>query len=568
MQFDRFVLALMLAFFGTAASAQDARLVQKTVLRASASAEAPAVGQAAVGETVRLLEMKAGWARVRQGTVTAWVRAGTLDTTPAAVAAAAAVETGRRSSGNEVVALGVRAFPPPRANRHALLIGVGTYVLDPARRVEGLPGVAPDVGNALLIARLLQVPIEQTTVLLNEAVTRAGVAAALEELQARMNVGDRVFVYWAGHGSRYFEASEGGCVESLVTHDLEDISNRLFAQWIKPLGLKADKLLVMFDACHSAGLSATRSLNGFQPRSAGIEDVCQVPSNVRTRSLASAVRDAGLGAGDVVHVASARADEVSYEDAATGGLATRAMRECLGGDAVDVDGSGAITMAEVAACVQAKVESRLAPYPLLGVSHLTLSGNASFVPAAFAAPVPEAPAVEPARASLAQVVNEVFEQRDPKWKVEAVVQQPRVRIGETVPGWRITSSRDGYLYVAMVGSDMTSLHLLFPNDLARDNRVKGGEPVVLPGPRWQLRAGGPPGQDHVLVIVADGPRDLNALEGPKPQPFVTPLVDARGRVQLQRVLLNNARVAGGGCQGTSGCSDAFGAALFSIEEIE
>ena len=176
-----------------------------------------------------------------------------------------------------------------------------------------------------------------------------------------------------------------------------------------------------------------------------------------------------MSAVDVVHVASARPDEVSFEDSATGGLATTALRDCLGGDAIDKDGSGAVTMAEIAACVQAKVDTKMAPFPRLSASHLTLSGNAAFVPALFAAPAPTSAgptSAAPIRVvGIVDVVQEIYQQRDAKWTVQAVSSRNRVKIGDILPDWSVTSDRDGYLYVVMVGSDRQSLYLLFPNDL-------------------------------------------------------------------------------------------------------
>lgn len=551
-------------------SAQEVRLLENADVRSQASPAAPVVASWRAGHRVQLVELRAGWAQVRDGNTSAWLRASTIETGPAGYAAAAELETGRRASGNQVVSLGVRTYPTPRMNRHALIVGVGTYQADPARKVEALPGVKHDMLNALVVARYLQVPIENTTLLKDEAATREGVATAIGELSARMNPGDRVFIYWAGHGSRYRDAAEGACVEALVPFDLKDVSNRDFATWVKPIGDKADKMLVMFDACHSAGVAdVSRSLGPLRPRAAPSADACQIPSNARTRSFSAAVRDAGLSAIDVVHVASARPDEVSFEDSSTGGLATTAMRDCLGGDAIDKDGSGAVTMTEIASCIQAKVDSKLAPFPRLSASHLTLSGNPSFIPALFAAPAPTSvgpPSAEPIRViEIDDVVKEMYQQRDAKWKVQAVSSRNRVKIGELLPDWTVTSDRDGYLYVVMVGSDRQSLYLLFPNDLDQGNRMSAQNTMTIPRQRWALRAAGPAGYDEILVIVTDGPRDLSSLAGTKTVNFTKPLTDAAGRAQLQRVFGTNAR-AGATCMSRVGCSDAFGAAVLTIQE--
>ena len=72
---------------------------------------------------------------------------------------------------------------------------------------------------------------------------------------------------------------------------------------------------------------------------------------------------------------------MSFDDAQTGGLATTALRECLLGEAKDLDASGGITIAELAACAQPRIDAALAIHPPLRPSHLVVSGNPAFVPA-------------------------------------------------------------------------------------------------------------------------------------------------------------------------------------------
>jgi hypothetical protein len=566
----RGVGALALALWcALPASAQPVQLLENVDLRAQPSPVAPLVGSWPAGRRVELLGLRGGWAQVRDQATVAWVRASVIDTLPALIAGSVAGDTGRRAPGNEVVSLGVRRFPVPRPNRHALIVGIASYARDAERPIETLPGVVHDMTSALAVAGLLQVPVENTTLLRDDAATRHGIAAAIADLAARMSVGDRVFVYWAGHGSRFLDPAEGACVESLLPFDLKDISNRDFANWIQPVGAKADKMLVMFDACHATGVSAAgRPLDPFRPRAAGIAGACQASSNSRTRSLAAAARGAGLSSADIVHIAAARADEACLENTLSGGLATTALRECLGGAAVDGDGSGAITMAEIATCVQARMDAALASFPELAASHLTLSGNESFVPALFAVADPTAAAPAVAPLAVADVVDEVYRQRDAKWHVDARGSATRIKVGERIPPWTITSERDGYLYIVMVGSDRQSLYLLFPNDLDRDNRIAAGKATVLPRPSWSVRAGGPPGNDTVMVVVSDGPRDLKSLAGVSSAGFSMPLTDRAGRIQLQRVFGSNVRADDGHCVARTGCSDAFGAALLTIEEYE
>jgi Caspase domain/Domain of unknown function (DUF4384) len=559
------ILAAALASAHAAATAQTVRTVQDASLRSERAGDAAALATLASNAPVNLLQLSGGWAQVQTPGPTGvrgWLRASLLDLRPPEVAPASQIETGRRASGNTAVTLGSRSLPP-RSNRHALIIGIGRYRIDAARRVEPLAGTDHDMTSALLIARTLQVPDANITLLRDEAATSDGIEAAIRELGERALPGDRVFVYWSGHGSRWFDAAEGGCVESLVPYDLADVTNRQLARWLQPIGAKADKMLVVYDACHSGGLAA-RSLGagGWQPKFvAPRADTCQTASNVRTRSLGSAAAALGLSGQDVVTLSSSRPDEVSLQSAAGGSLATSALRQCLLGDAVDADGSGSVSAQELADCAQAKVDAALAGNAQFGPPHLTLAGNRDFVPAWFANAVVPAP-----QAPLARVLEQIHGQRDGKRTVSVVAASARLRIGGDGLRFSVTSSHAGQVYVAMLGSDGSTLYLLFPNALDTANRIGAGETLSLPRAGWSITAGGPPGTDKLLVLVADGARDLPALRGARDGPFVQPLTDAQGRAQLQWLLGTNARLpVAAACSG-SACSDAFGAALVEIEE--
>lgn len=585
--FDAILLArafgLALALAGaTSAPAQTVRTVQDTLLRTERGADAGALAALPANASVTLLQLHGGWAQVQtQGGgrgLRGWLRASLLDLHPPDVASASLIETGRRAGGNSTVMLGARSLPP-RGNRHALIIGVGSYRVDPARPVAALAGVAHDITSALAMARALQVRDDHITLLRDEAATHDGIAAAIRQLGERVVPGDRVFVYWSGHGSRHFDAAADGCVESLVPHDLVDVTNRQFARWLEPIGTRADKMLVVYDACHAGGIAAaqgaaTRSVAGaLQAKSTPGPMTCQTPSNLRTRSLAGAAAALGMSGQDVVHISSSRPDEVSLDDPLGGGLATRALRQCLLGDARDADASGSVSAQELADCAQAKVEQALAGNAQFNPPHFTLSGNRDFVPAWFAnavapaaAEVAPPPPVADARVPMRRVLEQIHDQRDGKRKVSVSTTSGRLRIGADALGFDVTSSHAGHVYVAMLGSDGQTLYLLFPNRLDAVNTIEAGQTLTLPRANWRITAGGPPGTDKLLVLVADGPRDLSMLRAGRAGLFVQPLTDAQGRAQLQWLLATNARPQTAGECAAKACSDAFGSALVDIEE--
>ena len=603
-------LALAASLLASAAPAQTVRTVQATSLRAERAADAVALAALPADAAVNLLQLSGGWAQVQvapalqvlggkppQAVLRGWLRASFLDLRAPEVALVSQLETGRRAPGATAVTLGSRGMAP-RSNRHALIIGIGSYRVDAARRVEPFDGMAQDMGNALAMAATLQVPSANITLLRDDAATFGAIAEALRELAARTLPGDRVFIYWSGHGSRHYDAADGGCVETLVPYDLEDISNRQFATWLQPIGAKADKLFVVSDAGHSAGVIApgpggaaraaastamatvTTTVNALlRPKYTPGSDACEVPGNGLTRSLSGALAALGLSAQDMVHLASSRPGELSLQAADSGGLGTTALRACLQGEALDADGSGSISVQELADCAQAKVDAAVRGSATYGAPHFTLSGNRNFVPAWFAnaavtastpapalAPAP-APTAGASAASLRRMLGQIHEQRDNKRSVVVLPTRERLRIGADALGFSVRSSHAGHVYVALLGSDGQTLTLLFPNGLDAANTMGAGDTLMLPRPNWTLTAGGPPGTDTLLVLVADGPRDLAALRGGKAGPFVQPLTDAQGRAQLPWLLSTNARQAAvaGGCAAAA-CSDAFGSALVTIEE--
>jgi Caspase domain/Domain of unknown function (DUF4384) len=475
------------------------------------------------------------------------------------------------------------AAPAERNTRHALIIGIGQYA-DPS--IPTLKGVPHDLVSARRMAAAMAVPEANMRVLRDGEATADRIRLELAKLRLRVADGDRIFIYYSGHGTRWAageDSASGDCVEGLMAADGRVLTNSELGERLAPLARKADKMLVFYDACFSGGVAAapfrTRSWTQggaeIVPRftAAGAPARCAQPSNFRARSLAGALQQQQTQPQNVVHVAASRPDEVSFDSSAQGGFATAAWRDCLLGQAGDLDGSGAITVDEITRCAQAKVNTALAGQPGILGQQMTVAGNAGFVPAwmgaaftaAAAAPAPAA--AQPAPASPAQLLAELHGQRDGTHGVEATARRPQLKIGTDTLQLDITPERDGHLYVALAGADGTSLYLLFPNELARDNRVRAGQRLSLPGPGWEVVAAGPPGTETLLVMVTDAPRDLSRLAAEKSGPFMKTLLDRQGRARLQELLAGGTPAAGCGQPGRPACSDAFGSALLRVRTV-
>lgn len=470
-------------------------------------------------------------------------------------------------------ALAQAPAPAARATRHALVIGIGEYA-DP--ELPTLRGMPLDIASAKRMAQAMAVPDTNITVLRDRAATAAGIREAIAQLATRVQDGDRVFVYYSGHGTRWHDPvlKAEGCTEGLMTADGAVISNIELGTRLAPLARRADKLLVFYDACFSGGLAESPLRTRSLVKAAGATitpkfvrgqapDACGEPANFRTRSLPALLQQRSAVPENVVQVAASRPDEVSFDSSATGGFATAAWRDCLLGEARDLDGSGAITVDEVTQCAQAQLDKALAGVPGVRGQQMTMVGNTKFVPA-WGGGSPKATA---RGATPAEILAELHGQRDGQRRVVATTRQGTLKIGRDALEIDVTPARDGHLYVALAGSDGQSLVLLYPNDLATDNRVRAGQRVALPGPGWEVVAGGPPGTETLLVMVTDAPRDLSGLGREKAGPFVKTLLDAEGRARLQAVLAGGTPGRDCGQPGKPPCSDAFGAALLKVESV-
>ena len=109
------------------------------------------------------------------------------------------------------------------------------------------------------MAEAMQVPRGNIRYLQDEEATGAQIRQALADLRAQVQDGDRVFIHYSGHGTRFKDPAAGGCVEALLAYDggaSGTITNRELAQLLQPITRKTDKLFVMVDACHSGGVIA------------------------------------------------------------------------------------------------------------------------------------------------------------------------------------------------------------------------------------------------------------------------------------------------------------------------
>ena len=375
------MLGLLLMGYVHAAS-----IARPTDLREDRYLDAAVVARLKAGAQVDILAFEGGWVKVRTKQNSGWVRAMFLKGDGARKAQVAALESGRSNKLQAVSTTGIRSIA--RASRHALIIGVGEYSRP---GISSLKGVKHDIKSAAQIARTMGVAPENITYLRDTDATAQNIRLAFRSMEKRMRQGDRAFVYYSGHGTRWIDTSfdSNACTEGLLATDGQALTNREISRLLMPISRKAEKLMVFYDACHSGGLAnqplRTRSLatSGGQlmPKFSGevSPERCATPSNMKTRSLSGELGRMGAVPSNTVFIAASRPDEVSFDDPRSGGLATVAWRDCLLGKAADLDGSGAITVDETTQCAQIGLDERLQGQPDILGQKMTIGGNRQFV---------------------------------------------------------------------------------------------------------------------------------------------------------------------------------------------
>jgi hypothetical protein len=502
-------------------------------------------------------------------------------------------------------AAGVQA--PLLPSNHALIITVSEYQRSP------LPGVLTDRKLATELAARFGVPPQNIVQLSEEQVTREGLKQAFADLNETIMPGDKLYVYFSGHGARYFNKVTGQCTESIVMQDMHVVTNAEFAGMIKPLSAKTDKTVVMLDSCHSGGVA-----NAANPRALSSPAAARRPKFSAEASSPQCALAVNLGSfstnrgvdlnttdHNLVILAAARNNEVAW-DTSKGGALTYNFSQCLGGTATDTDHSGSLSMQELTDCVQARLDKTQEDTAL---QHATLVGNARLVPAFSDAsqsapqaqsvpgaqgappPVQSPPVVSAAAAAPAApfppapidtlaTLNDIYNQRDDRWHVEAKLGQPSLKIGSNL-NVTVRSQRNGFVYLFYQGTQPDSFYLLFPNQLDSANAISASQDLALPRSDWSVTALGPRGTDHLLVMVTETARDFSALALPaeyvsQAGPFEKIQRTPQAVARIGQIATLSAATRSPACQGSASrdlgvarqCSNVFGASMVSVEEIE
>jgi hypothetical protein len=414
--------------------------------------------------------------------------------------------------------------------RHALIIGIGQY--SEASNTTTLEGIPMDMINARRMAKEMGIPNEAIVELRDSRATKQNIQNEFKKMAEKVKPGDRVFIYHSGHGTRY--AKGNVCLEGLQTYTkgkftYDDIlSEAEIAAYTKPISEKADKVLMIVDTCFSGGVinSSTRSLGAalkIRPKfNANNTEQCpNVGINQPlSRNLLGELKRFGIHEENFVQIAAANNKEVSWDDKTLGGLATHALTQCLTGEATDFNKSGGISLDEVRACAQVKLNSLMKPHEKLGMlpSTIQIKGNRNLIPVAVQkppvevlAPVQVALAPPPPATTPAMTPPQV--QPEPiKPAAEVIFQVP---ISETKP----PATTAPAVVAEIQRPPLTPPPAITPLQ-AQPEPVKPPSVVAVP-PQTQLEPAKLPAAT-VLVTPAQPPAPLKPVQIPPKPPAATP----------------------------------------------
>jgi hypothetical protein len=184
-----------------------------------------------------------------------------------------------------------------------------------------------------------------------------------------------------------------------------------------------------------------------------------------------------------------------------------------------------------------------------------------------AASATSAPTTADAAFTVLGALQDLVAHADPSIRVGASVEQATLVIDKDALRFRVRASEAGHLYVYFAGTDKRHFHLLFPNRLDRANRIEPGTELRLPRKGWEITAAGPPGTNHLVMLVSREPRDL-LRAGLRSTGEAIPEFDLAEAERLwrQRAVGTNP-FAGEPLCTVAACSGAYGATMLTVDEV-
>ena len=436
--------------------------------------------------------------------------------------------------------LGVAALStgvPALAEDRVLIMTISDYPGQP------LEGVKHDANNGYMLAKKLGYETSQAVRLRDAELTLSGMKSALQSLVQKTRNGDRVFVYFSGHGGS--KKQNNVCEQSIISQDAQHFFSGELASYLEQIKDVASKVTVMLDSCHSGGVlhdvqmvrSGAKAVGG-----AGIKAKSWVPKE--GESCSNAVNYVARGIPEMrsakgitdlsrnyVYITAARDNEYALDSPENGGLASTSILKCLDKGIPNTDNSGVVSVGELVQCAQFQINQNVNVINAAAgpgerakwlPPHLKIEGNSN-APILGAQTVAVTASSATGSTALSQVqsfqapvkavntLRRIFEGQDARWGFSAQPTKTEVTLGSKI-GIHYTSNQPGYVYVLYVGSDGKEFKQLYPIALG-DTRflAKTKGYVGKDGGVAEISIEPPLGDNHFLVLLADSPRDFSGV---------------------------------------------------------
>lgn len=420
------------------------------------------------------------------------------------------------------------AAGPVDAGQKALLIGIGEYPwLPPAFQLSGPPNDVRAMREFLVGEWGFSAA--DIRVLVDGDATKSGILDAMGNwLPEVTKEGDRVVIYYSGHGSQVRDDGgdeRDGMDETFVPHDYgrgeaadsdmlrdDEVADAL-------AGLSGRQVVFIADSCHSGtvtrsiGIGAMSTVQDVKPR--------YLPSRVTTRSIAKGRNEEPVSEEIDVHLtlSAAMPYQLAWEEDGAG-IFTRHLIEALTDLKADLNGNGRVTSAEFIDHVAPKTEAWCEQVPQCRDIRFTPNmdpRNGRIV----LQPVPSSdvlPAVNEEPASEqdgSEAVSDILpEIADDAVTIE-IVPGGRIPIGERV-SFSLTSSMDGFVTLLDLNAEGETI-LLFPTaeDLrnGKSGRIRADSLLLVPDLSYGVafEATAPAGQGTLMAIVTEDLVEFDSL---------------------------------------------------------